>query len=278
MTVRSRSTTDRDITNMTGGNAGNESRKPPNSCRTAPDRPGPGTCGPNSTANRPKVPGSASKDRNGTFGLISWQPSYPRSAADPRDLAAERPAAQLEMARRGRCRGTPGRAYRGGVTLNLNQAQVTEGQCVNPGLPDLGPSLVVPFGSGGNVRGVIVVSRAPGSPPFPTSLESVVEVFAEHANARQIHITVSRTRPRAANHRRRQRPRHRPPPKRAGPSDGARRPARRPADHHRHRPGNDAQLGHQPGGRADEPSGQRAVIRSTTPPLPNGTPRTLPMT
>ena len=74
-----------------------------------------------------------------------------------------------------------GRAYRAGVTLNLSQAQVREGQRVNPGLPDIGPALLVPFGGGGKIRGVITASRPPGAPPFPAHLEPVVTIFAEQA-------------------------------------------------------------------------------------------------
>jgi signal transduction histidine kinase len=40
---------------------------------------------------------------------------------------------------------------------------------------------VVPFGGAGRVRGVIVTSRLPGSPPFPADEVPAVEAFAEQA-------------------------------------------------------------------------------------------------
>jgi signal transduction histidine kinase len=74
-----------------------------------------------------------------------------------------------------------GRALRSGKALNLTEAEVDAGQRASPGLPKIGPSLLVPFGGAGDVRGVITASRQPGAPPFPTDDLPAVEAFAKQA-------------------------------------------------------------------------------------------------
>lgn len=74
-----------------------------------------------------------------------------------------------------------GLAYRSGRSLNLTEAEVDAGREANPGLPKMGPSLLVPFGGAGDVRGVITASRPPGAPPFPADDLPAVEAFAEQA-------------------------------------------------------------------------------------------------
>jgi signal transduction histidine kinase len=74
-----------------------------------------------------------------------------------------------------------GQAYRSGRALNLTEAEVDAGQRINPGLPKIGPSLLVPFGGAGDVRGVLTASRSPGASPFPADDVPAVQAFAEQA-------------------------------------------------------------------------------------------------
>lgn len=76
-----------------------------------------------------------------------------------------------------------GQIYRGGgMVLNLTEAEVKLAQEVNPGLPQVGPTLLLPFGHADGIRGVISASRRPGAPNFPAELVPVVRRFAEQVD------------------------------------------------------------------------------------------------
>ncbi|WP_344955139.1 GAF domain-containing sensor histidine kinase [Actinomadura miaoliensis] len=77
--------------------------------------------------------------------------------------------------------GVPGRVYRTGVPLRLEEGRVAPWSVELPaGLQD-GAVLVVPLGLGASARGVLALLNAPLSQAFDTAAQRLVEAFAAQA-------------------------------------------------------------------------------------------------
>lgn len=74
-----------------------------------------------------------------------------------------------------------GRVFRDGERVILGEAEMMQERQAQPHLPQVGPALLLPMGSGGSIRGVLGAARPLGAEPFSEHVLPAVQSFAEQA-------------------------------------------------------------------------------------------------
>ena len=74
-----------------------------------------------------------------------------------------------------------GEVFRTGETILVSEEEMRRQRQAQPQIPDVGPSLIVPMGARGNIRGVLGAARPPGAEPFSHQVLPAVQSFAEQA-------------------------------------------------------------------------------------------------